>query len=178
MQLRLIWRRVSSRSEQQLPTAVLVSVAEAPSSVRLSAGRHAIPCKANDLTRHSLAPLGQRTMELADESNVVWFKSRLVALTMKQTHNPAPRPIRGVGKRGRQWLAFRRRYLAGRRNHEGYYECSRCRRWVARIELHHLRKRSLAPERVLDPANVRMLCGGCHRAAHNAPRYSVGPDVR
>jgi len=71
-----------------------------------------------------------------------------------------------VGKRTREWLAFRRQYLSGRRNHEGYYVCPGCDRWVDAVELDHIVKRSLAPERRLDEGNVRMLCSSCHRRRH------------
>lgn len=81
------------------------------------------------------------------------------------THPPRP-GIRQVGKRGRRWLALRRRLLAGARNHEGYYVCTLCGAWVERIELDHIAKRSLAPGRVLDPSNVRLICASCHRGRH------------
>jgi 5-methylcytosine-specific restriction endonuclease McrA len=78
--------------------------------------------------------------------------------------------MRRRGRQTRAWLAFRRQYLAGQRNHQGYYICARCERWIEHVELDHIEKRSTAPERRLDRNNVRVLCAPCHRVRHQRER--------
>ncbi len=75
--------------------------------------------------------------------------------------------MRTRGTRTLEWQRFRRQYLRGKRNHEGYYVCERCGRWSERIELHHRRKRSLAPELRLEPRNIELVCHRCHLRVHH-----------
>lgn len=69
-----------------------------------------------------------------------------------------------------EWLAFRRKFLKGKKNHQGYYVCERKGEWVTNIEVDHIIKRSIAPDRVLDETNLRLLCPECHR--------EVNPDYK
>jgi len=77
-----------------------------------------------------------------------------------------PTPIRRRGKKALLWLAFRRRYLAGKQTNEGLFRCDRCGRLTREIELHHLFKRSIAPHLVFDDRNIQMLCYACHGDVH------------
>ena len=70
----------------------------------------------------------------------------------------------------KEWLKYRKNFLKDKRNHEGYYVCEKCERWVEYIEVDHIIKRSIAPDRVLDPTNLRLLCHDCH--------LSVNPDYK
>lgn len=67
-----------------------------------------------------------------------------------------------------KWLKFRKKFLKGKKNFEGYYICEKCGRWVENIEVDHIIKRSIAPDKVFDETNLRLLCNSCHR--------SVNPD--
>lgn len=69
-----------------------------------------------------------------------------------------------------EWLKFRKSFLKGKRNFEGYYTCSLCNKWVEYIEVDHIQKRSVAPHRVMDETNLRLLCGNCH--------LDVNPDYK
>ena len=71
-----------------------------------------------------------------------------------------------MSPRNNTWLAFRRRYLAGKQNHEGYYVCEICGSWNRQIDLHHLVRRSRGPGRRYDQSNIRLLCRPCHSARH------------
>lgn len=62
-----------------------------------------------------------------------------------------------------QWLAFRKRYLKDKANFQGYYKCNACGKWIDSPEVDHIRKRSLAPDRVFDESNLQILCSPCHR---------------
>lgn len=77
-----------------------------------------------------------------------------------------------------EWLSFRRRYLKGKKNHEGYYVCEIGGEWTKYPEVDHIIKRSLAPHRVLDETNLRVLCSMCHLKVNRD--YSIGelPDDR
>ena len=70
----------------------------------------------------------------------------------------------------KKWLKFRKEYLNGLKNHEGYYVCILCKKWVKYPELHHVKKRSTNPELILDPKNIMILCQDCH--------LEVNPDYK
>jgi 5-methylcytosine-specific restriction endonuclease McrA len=40
------------------------------------------------------------------------------------------------------------------------------------LHVHHIRPRGRYPELVCDPANCFLLCGRCHRFAHDNPRIA------
>lgn len=65
-----------------------------------------------------------------------------------------------------KWITFRRNYLKGKQNWEGYYECDNCRSWVVFIDVHHIIKRSVRPDLVYDIQNLRLLCRACHTHHH------------
>lgn len=69
-----------------------------------------------------------------------------------------------------KWLKFRKAFLKGKKNFEGYYICSLCGRWVENIEVDHIIKRSVAPDKVFDESNLRLLCSSCHR--------NINPDYK
>lgn len=68
-----------------------------------------------------------------------------------------------MGKKLAKWLAFRKKYLADKATFEGYYICNGCSKWTSTPEVDHIRKRSLAPDRVFDETNLQILCSDCHR---------------
>lgn len=70
----------------------------------------------------------------------------------------------------KEWLKYRAKFLKGKRNHEGYYVCELKGEWVKNIEVDHIEKRSVAPHRVLDHTNLRLLCHDCH--------IEVNPDYK
>lgn len=72
--------------------------------------------------------------------------------------------------KSQKWLKFRKEFLSGKKNFEGYYTCEHCGRWVEYIEVDHIIKRSIAPDRVFDHTNLRALCSVCHR--------DVNPDYK
>lgn len=47
-------------------------------------------------------------------------------------------------------------------NHQGYYECSICKKWVRNIDLDHIRKRGSHPELKYELSNLRAVCRECH----------------
>lgn len=69
-----------------------------------------------------------------------------------------------------EWLKFRKQFLRGKRNFEGYYICALGGEWTQYPEVDHIIKRSIAPGRVLDETNLRVLCHNCH--------LKVNPDYR
>lgn len=69
-----------------------------------------------------------------------------------------------------EWLKFRAKFLKGKKNFQGYYVCERKGEWVKYIEVDHIIKRSIAPDRVLDETNLRLLCHDCH--------IEINPDYK
>lgn len=74
-------------------------------------------------------------------------------------------PLQRLSKKAKLWLAFRRRYLKNHpSNHEGYYTCYLCGKWVKsnEVELDHVKSRSRHPELVFDESNIRFSCHECN----------------
>lgn len=83
-----------------------------------------------------------------------------------QTKGPNGMPLRRLGKTGRQWIAFRKKWLRHHLpNHQGYYECYICLKWVLEnaVELDHVKSRSRHPELVFDENNIKPICHGCNQ---------------
>lgn len=74
--------------------------------------------------------------------------------------------MRSVGKKGREWLAFRRRWIKNHPpNHQGFYVCYMCGKWVipSEMELDHMKSRSRYPELAFDEHNIRPSCHKCNQ---------------
>lgn len=75
-------------------------------------------------------------------------------------------PLKQKGKKAKEWDKFRKA-IKPKPNHRGNYICDGCAQEVQNVDGHHVKKRSLAPESVLDPHNIQWLCRDCHRLIHN-----------
>lgn len=73
------------------------------------------------------------------------------ALVDRERENPAARGYDG------EWRKFRARVLEER----GKW-CVECGAWDDRANLDHIETVRSAPEKRLDPSNVRVLCHSCH----------------
>lgn len=63
------------------------------------------------------------------------------------------------------WLTARRNYLkANPPNHQGYYVCYLCGRWIpaADITVDHIIPRSRHTHAIDDPNNLALCCGNCN----------------
>lgn len=91
---------------------------------------------------------------------------------------PLARPLRRnkppnpVGRRGRAWRRVREQFLAKRLRVKGFLACEHCGTANGPLDVDHVVKRSQAPERVLDHANLRVLCRRCHLRRHEMARLS------
>jgi 5-methylcytosine-specific restriction endonuclease McrA len=65
------------------------------------------------------------------------------------------------------WLKFRREFMQGKANFQGYYVCQECKKWIQLPHLHHIKTRGSHPELALEPSNIILLCDKCHRSKHN-----------
>jgi 5-methylcytosine-specific restriction endonuclease McrA len=64
-----------------------------------------------------------------------------------------------------QWLSFRRNYLKRHlSNHEGYYVCAICNRWVSAsdVQLDHILNRSTHPHLVFEESNIQLVHPRCN----------------
>jgi 5-methylcytosine-specific restriction endonuclease McrA len=64
------------------------------------------------------------------------------------------------------WLVFRKGFLAGKKNFQGYFICEKCKKWVKTPDLHHIKTRGAHPELALNPSNIILLCHDCHLETH------------
>lgn len=71
--------------------------------------------------------------------------------------------MKQIGKQTVKWLKFRKEYLKGKENFEGYYICELGREWTKSPELDHIEQRSLRPDLIFEESNIRILCTNCHR---------------
>lgn len=73
--------------------------------------------------------------------------------------------MRRIGPKTKKWLSTRRAWLKNNPpNHEGYYECYICDRWIPKtlIQLDHVKSRSRHPELIFEQTNLRPICGKCN----------------
>lgn len=76
---------------------------------------------------------------------------------------PKPKTIKNKVTKG--WLKFRREYLKSHpANHEGYYECALCGKWVHEsvVELDHIQNRSLRPDLRYIEDNIQLVHSTCN----------------
>lgn len=74
-------------------------------------------------------------------------------------------PLRRLGKVGKEWLGVRREWVRLHPpNHQGYYICAICGRWVPaeEMELDHITARSRRPDMRSLLDNLQALCGRCN----------------
>lgn len=83
--------------------------------------------------------------------------------------------MEGQISRNTKWLSFRKAFLKGKQNFQGYYTCELCGRWYENIEVDHIIKRSIAPHRVFDETNLRILCHDCHLKVN--PDFNIKTDM-
>lgn len=74
--------------------------------------------------------------------------------------------MRQIGKVGKEWLRTRREWVKlNRPNHQGYYVCCICGKWVPEkaMQLDHILSRSRHPELRFDLTNLQPSCGPCNQ---------------
>lgn len=78
---------------------------------------------------------------------------------------PIPKHKSPANSNRGQWSRFRKDYLDKIEMWGGWFECSKCKKWLKRedIELHHLIKRSQSKADVYNPENIIPVCNDCHR---------------
>lgn len=70
--------------------------------------------------------------------------------------------LRAVGKEGKKWTNFRRKFLKARAEWFGGWICQRCKRECLYVEVDHIKKRSTNPELKYEVSNLQILCKPCH----------------
>lgn len=77
-----------------------------------------------------------------------------------------PKYLQKNGKYGKQWLATRKTWFRKNPpNHEGWYECYICGKWIKPYEttLDHVKSRSRHPELRFVQSNLKPCCYDCNR---------------
>lgn len=77
--------------------------------------------------------------------------------------------LRKVGKKGKRWANFRRKFLKKLVGWDGRVACQKCgkRLEIPEVEVDHVIKRSVRPDLVFDETNLVALCSDCHRKKHS-----------
>jgi 5-methylcytosine-specific restriction endonuclease McrA len=74
-------------------------------------------------------------------------------------------PLNPNGKVGKEWLKVRRAWLkANPPNHQGYYVCAICGRWVheSEVEVDHILARTRRPDLRFDHTNLQPAHSRCN----------------
>lgn len=80
---------------------------------------------------------------------------------------PIPKPEKRKKNQGhKDWINFRRKFLETRKEWDYRYRCEHCQGLFHIIDIDHIQKRSLRPDLVLEPSNLRLLCRSCHNNVH------------
>jgi 5-methylcytosine-specific restriction endonuclease McrA len=74
--------------------------------------------------------------------------------------------LKKIGKKGKAWIAFRRKYLDARAEWFGGWICSDCKRETMNPDLDHIKTRGSRPDLVFDESNLRIVCRSCHQLKH------------
>lgn len=71
--------------------------------------------------------------------------------------------MKQIGKVGKEWIKIRKAWLkAHPPNHEGYYICAICGKWITTVEVDHIRPRSNRPDLRFEFDNLQPLCHRCN----------------
>lgn len=71
--------------------------------------------------------------------------------------------MRQLGKVGKEWLKVRKAWLELHPpNHQGYWVCANCGKWVGSVEVDHILSRSRRPDLRFDLTNLQPLCHRCN----------------
>lgn len=108
------------------------------------------------------------TMFLPDTDTRRFCTHRCYAEHLSTINGPAHHNWRGAIQDLRPdlskaaWHKLRRRLII-----EAGNRCTACGEMKRRLVVHHVEEAHIAPERLLDETNLRVLCQGCHNRIHN-----------
>jgi 5-methylcytosine-specific restriction endonuclease McrA len=92
----------------------------------------------------------------------------------EEQHQARVAKLEALGYRGTkqiQYRIIRDKFKAKHVKYGGWYECNHCHKWTQAPEVDHIIKRSIAPDRVLDPTNLQILCWKCHQIKDNGMKF-------
>lgn len=81
------------------------------------------------------------------------------------------RPIGNQGKRTARAVAKWKRLQ--KPNHQGYYQCYICGRWVDYLMAEHVKSKAQHPESRTDPSNFQPVCADCNRKKGSKSLHNV-----
>lgn len=74
-----------------------------------------------------------------------------------------PKPIAKIGKQGKKTAAAVAKWKKTQTpNHEGYYECYICHKWIPYLEAEHKLSKARHPDKRTDPTNLAPVCSECN----------------
>lgn len=83
----------------------------------------------------------------------------------KKPRKPIPvrRKLNRVGKQGKRTAAAVTKWKRVQKpNHQGYFECYICHRWITYLEAEHVKSKARHPELRTDPNNFKPTCTECN----------------
>lgn len=114
-----------------------------------------------------------RMCKSCGRSIIVWNTAQSRCVKCQQARSkakppkPLPRatkPIKQVGRKGKEIAKAVKDWKKTQpANHEGYWECYMCRRWIPYLTAEHVKSKARHPDLRTDPANLKPTCDDCNR---------------
>lgn len=75
----------------------------------------------------------------------------------------ARKPLAAIGKQGKRTAAAVAKWKRTQEpNHEGYFECYICHKWITYLEAEHVKSKARNPKLRTDPNNLKPTCDPCN----------------
>lgn len=106
-----------------------------------------------------------RMCKSCGRSIIVWStaQTRCPKCQLARSKAKPPKPIAKIGKQGRKTAAAVAKWKKTQKpNHEGYYVCYMCGKWVEYLEAEHVKSKARHPELRTDPSNFKPTCDECN----------------
>ena len=99
-------------------------------------------------------------------SIIVWStaQTRCPACQKKRSKAKPPKAIRKVGKQGKKTAAAVDKWKRKQKpNHQGYYVCYICGKWIEYLTAEHMLSKARHPSERDNPDNFAVVCHDCNR---------------
>jgi len=107
----------------------------------------------------------QKMCKSCGRSIIIWnsAQTRCAKCQKERSKAKPPKPINKVGKQGKKTASAVAKWKKTQKpNHEGYYTCYLCGKWVPYLEAEHKLSKARHPESRTDPNNLAPVCSECN----------------
>lgn len=108
----------------------------------------------------------QRLCKSCGRSIIIWntTQTRCAKCQQKRSKAKPPKPIKKIGKQGKKTAAAVAKWKKTQQpNHQGYFTCYMCGKWVPYLIAEHVKSKARHPELRTDFNNLKPTCDDCNR---------------